>query len=236
MSKEGQYEYTGRRRTKDKMDDPYRTLNVNNTVTPNGIKRAYRDAARKAHPDQGGSIDAFDQAHKAYLLLSDPEARDEYDRTGQYTHHVVSEEYQVQQGAIGLLGSMFNMYLSQASDDMLYQDCTEVLRQTLDDRLDKLEGQLDDNNEKDKLFSDMKGRLRFTGQSIDVMGGVIKGVLDSISKARPRLEFEIKCCKVAIEMLEDYKFNAKEDNAGPWVDVGYGYSGNDNSTTARGNW
>ncbi|MGE3107565.1 MAG: DnaJ domain-containing protein [Phycisphaerales bacterium] len=57
-------------------------------VTPNAsaeqIKRAYREAARRHHPDVSESGDAaerFAEATRAYQVLSDPESRREYDAT-----------------------------------------------------------------------------------------------------------------------------------------------------------
>jgi curved DNA-binding protein CbpA len=43
------------------------------------VRQAYLQAARVAHPDKGGSTDAFAAVQKAYGVLSDPEQRAVYD-------------------------------------------------------------------------------------------------------------------------------------------------------------
>ena len=62
--------------------DLYETLGVERDASPEDLKRAYRKRAKKAHPDGGGSVEAFANLSRALAVLSDPESRKEYDRTG----------------------------------------------------------------------------------------------------------------------------------------------------------
>lgn len=65
--------------------DYYEVLGVAREAAPDDIKRAYRQAAMKYHPDRGGgpeSEEMFKQAAEAYEVLSDPEKRGRYDRYG----------------------------------------------------------------------------------------------------------------------------------------------------------
>lgn len=57
----------------------YAVLGVSRYATAADIKRAYRDKAKSAHPDAGGSVAAMAQVNQAYTTLSDPEARRRYD-------------------------------------------------------------------------------------------------------------------------------------------------------------
>lgn len=66
--------------------DLYETLGVPNTATDEEIQAAYRQAAKKAHPDAGGSPEEFQNLTLARDTLSDPESREVYDRTGQTPH------------------------------------------------------------------------------------------------------------------------------------------------------
>jgi len=66
--------------------DYYEVLNVERTATETEIKRAYRKAAMKFHPDRNpDDPDAearFKEAAEAFEVLSDPEKRQRYDRFG----------------------------------------------------------------------------------------------------------------------------------------------------------
>jgi DnaJ-class molecular chaperone len=61
------------------MQNPYQTLGVNNTASPEDIKRAYRKLASQHHPDKGGDKTRFQEIQKAYDTLSDPQKRAQHD-------------------------------------------------------------------------------------------------------------------------------------------------------------
>lgn len=61
------------------MTDHYQTLGVPRTASDNEIKRAYRKAAMKHHPDRGGDQGKFQEIQEAYATLSDPQQRQQYD-------------------------------------------------------------------------------------------------------------------------------------------------------------
>jgi DnaJ family protein B protein 4 len=61
----------------------YQKLGIPKTSTPEQIKKAYRKAALKHHPDKGGDAETFKDICRANEVLSDPEKRDVYDRYGQ---------------------------------------------------------------------------------------------------------------------------------------------------------
>ena len=51
--------------------DLYHTLGVNRDAPMAAIRRAYRQAAKKAHPDAGGSAEAFALVKQASVILLD---------------------------------------------------------------------------------------------------------------------------------------------------------------------
>ena len=52
------------------MTDLYKTLGVKRTAAPKDIHKAYRKKAKSAHPDSGGSVEAFNTLVLAYSVLS----------------------------------------------------------------------------------------------------------------------------------------------------------------------
>jgi molecular chaperone DnaJ len=66
--------------------DYYETLGVKRDVSPDDLKKAFRQLARKYHPDlnKGSkeSEEKFKEINEAYQVLSDPQKKAEYDNAG----------------------------------------------------------------------------------------------------------------------------------------------------------
>uniref|UniRef100_A0A0E0K354 J domain-containing protein n=2 Tax=Oryza punctata TaxID=4537 RepID=A0A0E0K354_ORYPU len=61
----------------------YEVLGVSKTATQDELKKAYRKAAIKNHPDKGGDPEKFKELAQAYEVLNDPEKREIYDQYGE---------------------------------------------------------------------------------------------------------------------------------------------------------
>ncbi|XP_051134405.1 dnaJ protein homolog ANJ1-like [Andrographis paniculata] len=61
----------------------YEILGVPKTVSADDLKKAYKKAAIKNHPDKGGDPEKFKEIAHAYEVLSDPEKREIYDQYGE---------------------------------------------------------------------------------------------------------------------------------------------------------
>lgn len=61
----------------------YETLGVSSSASQDELKKAYRKASLKNHPDKGGDPEKFKEVAQAYEVLSDPEKREIYDQYGE---------------------------------------------------------------------------------------------------------------------------------------------------------
>ncbi len=63
--------------------DYYKILETATSASPDAIRKAYREQAKKWHPDKHPGIDTtsrMQDINEAYLILNDPEARERYGR------------------------------------------------------------------------------------------------------------------------------------------------------------
>lgn len=61
------------------MKNYYDILKIKSDATQDDIKKAFRELAKKLHPDKGGNEDDFKELNEAYENLSDENKRKEYD-------------------------------------------------------------------------------------------------------------------------------------------------------------
>ena len=89
--------------------NPYEILAVPRDADFTAIKTAYRNLARKHHPDLGGDAKLFAEINAAYDLLADGERRAEYDRTGRIDEPVKPEDVR----ARFIINDLFRQLLDQ---------------------------------------------------------------------------------------------------------------------------
>lgn len=74
------------------MLDPYAELGVARDADAATIRKAYRKASKRAHPDAGGTAEKFRKVSKALDVLSDPLRRKDYDETGNIDDKPINNE------------------------------------------------------------------------------------------------------------------------------------------------
>ncbi|KAG6588253.1 DnaJ protein-like protein, partial [Cucurbita argyrosperma subsp. sororia] len=73
----------GRASKKSESTRYYEILGVSKNASQDDLKKAYKKAAIKNHPDKGGDPEKFKELAQAYEVLSNPEKREIYDQYGE---------------------------------------------------------------------------------------------------------------------------------------------------------
>lgn len=94
-------------------EELYELLGVPTNATLAQIKAAYWAKAKILHPDAGGDVASFQDLTAAYMTLSDPDLRENYDLAGLRPDEAIGKQlYRVSVH----LGSMFEEIMMQAGD------------------------------------------------------------------------------------------------------------------------
>ena len=80
----------------------YDVLGVDAGASADEIKAAYWRRAKNAHPDTGGSAQEFGDVKLAHAVLSDPERRARYDRTGEVENQSLTISNRMRSGLLVL--------------------------------------------------------------------------------------------------------------------------------------
>lgn len=154
----------------------YDVLGIPATATPAEVKRAFRAAAKRCHPDTGGSAEEFARVQLAWHVLGDPERRARYDATGDQSepepdnslamiHTLImgALDRVMQSGRIGdLVGDAARMLDSDAAQG---KQANHILR-----------------GNRDKL-ENVRRRLKFKGDGVDLIDRTLAERIGEIERS-----------------------------------------------------
>lgn len=183
--------------------NPYEVLGVGEDATPIEIKKAYRKRAKNAHPDTGGDREEFQKVNAAYAVLSDPEKRSHYDRTGE----IKGDENDY---TLDIIVSVFNDLLNQ--DIPLHINYVKLMKQTLKETIVRLNAMVETKKKERKKYDNLLIRFKTKkkGDS-NVFKGVLTSKIENLDADIERLSQSVIQTDRAYEMLENYMFLADEE-------------------------
>lgn len=94
--------------------DYYEVLGIKKTADAAEIKAAFRQLAKKYHPDVNGGEDSrFKEINEAYDTLSNPDRRARYDKWGQVTVVLPTKEHRYAIRKLAVTGDLADVYRAQ---------------------------------------------------------------------------------------------------------------------------
>lgn len=194
------------------MPDLYEELGVPKDATPEDIKKAYRDKAKKLHPDnqKTGDETAFKKASHAIAILGDPLKREQYDRTG--SEDTSDPEAAEDKEALSILSGIFNQLMTMAEFNpaehcplKATRKITKQKRAEIEKGLAELELMLAKMRKTVKRLH-RKGKEKKAGKLAMVLAGLERTVLQKKMQG----EREIRVIDKVLAIVDDHEYTVDE--------------------------
>jgi curved DNA-binding protein CbpA len=185
------------------LSDLYEILGLKRTAGRKDIHRAYRRKAKTAHPDSGGTVEAFNELVTAYAVLSDGERREKYDETGEIDP---PRPNNFDGGAIEIIAEKLGLVI-HAEHDLAAMDVGALIEQAIRQDIADREGSITHQKRAGERLEALRARTKRKAQG---EGNLVAGVLDwhalAIKNHIKKHEEAVRFLERALEILKDYSF------------------------------
>lgn len=193
----------------------YDEIGVNPDADTSQIKKAYRKKAKRVHPDHGGNEDEFNKLNRAFLVLSNPETRSKYDKTGDET---LQEPDNFQQKIMIIISSALEQILTNMANrgrDPCENDIVSEMRQKIKEEIQKGETHIANCNTLMNKTKKLQGRFK-VNKGNNFLEQMIAAKITNIELTINNSQREIEPLKEAYDLLKDASFtfdSAKQQHA-----------------------
>jgi len=185
------------------LSDLYEILGLKRTAGRKDIHKAYRRKAKIAHPDGGGTVEAFNQLVTAYAVLSDTKARAKYDETGEIDP---PRPDNFDGGAIEIIAEKLGLVI-HAEHDLASLHVGALIEQAIAEDIASRKGSIAHQQRAAERLVALRARAKPKGQSD---GNLVARVLDwhelAIRNHIKKHEESVRFLERALEILQDYSF------------------------------
>lgn len=186
----------------------YNILDVAVDATLDEIKEAFRNKAQVHHPDKGGEASVFFEILEAYRILSDPEKREKYDKTG-YSGENESDDKEV---CMEVLKTLFTSVLS--NHNILKIDIPTQLVSMVMNAIDGFKKSKVQGAKRIKDYETVRGRLKYKKESdIDILDIVIVTEIKKLKSHQIFLDYQLKIYGMIIDVISNYTYNTPKKRA-----------------------
>jgi len=138
----------------------YDDLGIKKDATPDQIKEAYRELAKKHHPDKGGDPEMFKKVSHAYSVLSDADKRARYDNGESVDDIPMTKEAKL----VSIILPIFNGIIDSRFD-YVHNDIFEAIKENLTQNREGIKFEKDKAQKKIKDYNNILSRIKVNEKS-----------------------------------------------------------------------
>lgn len=183
------------------MAELYETLGVEPDADPAAIKSAHRKAVARLHPDNQdtGDRDGFERAQRAYEILSDPEKRAHYDRTGDTEHKADNEQGQI----IAIVVKEFTAACQRAS--LEHDDICALAIKSIIETCTGMKAQIKAGRDDIKSMEKARERVR-RKDGENFIASAMSAMINNTEHAITQIEASKAKHEAAIDLLKSFEY------------------------------
>lgn len=181
--------------------DPYQTLGIPRDADSDAIKAAYRRCAQNTHPDRKEGSDAeFVAVKQAYEVLSDPERRAHYDKTGS----IGDPSGDMKQALFGIEAML--MQIIDSVPDVESLDIVETMKKIVRLRIASLAR--DTEAARARILKKQKAarRLKRKGQAPNLMAKILERSIAAEELKIAGFEKDREFAELTLKVVDEYEY------------------------------
>lgn len=185
--------------------NPYEVLGAWRGDTPETIKVLYRTLAQTHHPDKGGDVEEFQSIQAAYDILSDPERRERYDRTGE-TGDMPDIDGQARSNLAGTFLSLVDAI------DIDTMDVLEIIRANVTQHKLNLEAERRQVQKQIGKRENMLRRLKRKSDGNDFAKYALENSIKELNMKYDILDMHDRIATRSLELLDEYEYSTDNED------------------------
>jgi curved DNA-binding protein CbpA len=189
--------------------DLYQALGVERNAKSDEIRRAYRKAAKRAHPDGGGTVESFALVRTAVDVLSDDERRKQYDETGEFGDKPVDNlDALAMTVAMNAVDAVVGAIIKQGGDPAHY-DVVDNAKMHLKKCITEIEQKVDDTLAEAKAIRKLAKRFRPKKGKPNHIGAMLDARAAETERNAEKGKSEKENVEGALKILNDHMFDVE---------------------------
>jgi curved DNA-binding protein CbpA len=205
----------------------YETLGVDRSADDAAIRAAFRRASKRAHPDGGGSPEAFAKIARAKSVLLDPKRRRTYDTTGEIEEPPPDNDMAQ---AVAMLMQMVFQIIDMVGQQGGCLDQFDVVKATREQLV--IQRDQATNQEQSMRLDAARVRriaLKFrtkTKKAVNQIRRSVEARADEIERAAAQQTERVRITTMAIGILDEHEFDyqASPQMVANWMFTGGAFS------------